>query len=150
MPERKLEYYGSVKDGKITLPKRLRKEVIAAFEGKQIHVVFERKKKVRTDSQNAYYWAVVIPLIMEEFINLGHDFQMGNKEDLQVTHDYLKSRFIKGKLICDANGVELQMPPSTKSLSTVEFADYIDNVCRWAAEALNLVIPQPSEQLEFF
>ena len=64
MPATKLEYNGSVKDGKITLPKRLRAEVVASFEGKQIRVVFERKKKVRTPSQNSYYWAVIVPMIL--------------------------------------------------------------------------------------
>ena len=45
MKETRLEYTGQVKDGKITLPKRLRGEVCQAFEGRSIQVVFTRKRR---------------------------------------------------------------------------------------------------------
>lgn len=151
MAATKLEYNGSVKDGKITLPKRLRAEVVASFEGKQIRVVFERKKKVRTPSQNSYYWAVIVPMILDEMINLGNEgLQSGNEEDLKMIHDFLKDRFLKPIVVADANGVEMKMKPSTKTLSTVEFMEFIEDICRWAAESLHLNIPQPGEQTELF
>ena len=150
MPTPKLIYNGTVKDGKITLPKRLRKEVVASFEGKSIQVTFERKKKVRSDSQNAYYWAVVVPTILDALIDLGYEFQSGNHEHLNQVHEFLKNRFLEPIQGADANAVELTLPPSTKRLGTVEFMDYIDNICRWAGESLHLVIPQPGEQISIF
>lgn len=151
MPATKLEYNGSVKDGKITLPKRLRAEVVASFEGELIRVVFERKKKVRTPSQNSYYWAVIVPMILDEMINLGYDeFQSGNKDHLQIVHEYLKNKFLPAKEVPDVNGVAIKLPPSSKNISTVEFMEFIDSVCKWAAECLNLRIPEPNEQLDFF
>ena len=150
MKENRLEYFGHVKDGKITLPKRLRGEVCQAFEGRNIQVVFTRKRKARSSLQNAYYWAVVVPMILEEFINLGHDLQAGNAEHIEAVHGFLKARFLTGKTICDANQVEINLPPTTRDLSTVDFMDYLDNVCRWAAESLNLTIPEPNEQTSLF
>ena len=90
-------------------------------------------------------------MILDEMINLGNEgLQSGNEEDLKMIHDFLKDRFLKPIVVADANGVEMKMKPSTKTLSTVEFMEFIDDICRWAAESLHLNIPQPGEQTELF
>ncbi len=146
-----LTYYGKVSESEeTTLPKRIRKEVGKMFAGKQIEVVFRRKKKHRTPSQNAYYWAVVIPLILEEFVNLGNDLQVGNKEHIELVHDMLKGMFLEAKEVVDADGVAIKLPPTTKDLTTVQFMEYLEKVCQFAAERLQLVIPEPETQGEFW
>jgi len=146
-----LTYHGKVSRSKeITLPKKIRKEVGEMFAGKQIEVVFRRKKKHRTPSQNAYYWAVVVPLILEEFVNLGNDLQVGNKEHIDLIHDMLKGMFLEAKEVVDADGVAIKLPPTTKDLSTVQFMEYLEKVCQFAAERLQLVIPEPETQGEFW
>lgn len=39
---------------------------------------------------------------------------------------------------------------STAKQNTVEMMDYIAEIQMWAAEYLNITIPDPGEQLEFF
>ncbi len=146
-----LTYSGKVSESEeITLPKRMRREIGRTFRGKQIEVIVRRKKKRRTLSQNAYYFAVVVPLILEEFVNLGNDLQVGNKEHLEWIHNMLKERFLPPKEVRDADGVMIKLPPSTKDLSTSEFMEYLEKVCQFAAERLQLAIPQPNEQTRIF
>ena len=146
-----LTFYGKVdQDGTITLPKRIRKEVGKMFAGKQIEVIFRRKKKYRTTSQNAYYWSVVVPLILEEFVNLGNDLQVGNKEHTELVHGMLKGMFLQAKEVRDSEGVLIKLPPTTRDLTTFEFMEYLEKVCQFAAERLQLVIPAPETQGEFW
>lgn len=146
-----LTYYGKVSEsGEITLPKRIRKEAGKLFAGKSIEVIFRRKKKHRTTSQNSYYWAVVVPMILEEFVNLGNDLQEGNKEHLELVHGMLKDMFLPAKEVTDADGVVINLPPTTRDLSTFEFMEYLEKVGQFAAERLQLVIPAPETQGEFW
>jgi len=146
-----LTFYGKVdQNGTITLPKRIRKEVAKMFTGKAIEVIFRRKKKHRTTSQNSYYWAVVVPMILEEFVNLGNDLQVGNKEHTELVHGMLKDMFLLAKEVTDADGVAIKLHPTTKDLTTFEFMEYLEKVCQFAAERLQLVIPAPETQGEFW
>jgi hypothetical protein len=53
----KLTYHGSVaKDGVINLPRKMRAELATAFQGKEIVVTVERRRKKRSDALNRYYW----------------------------------------------------------------------------------------------
>ena len=145
--ETTLSYYGRVRDGKIELPKkRFQKEVVSAFEGHGIEVIVKRKRKQRSTPQNSYYWGVVVPMILDAFIDLGNDLQSGNKQHIQMIHDFLKERFLdNGPDLVDANAEQCKGPSSTTYCTTVDFMEYLDRVAQWAAEALNIAIPEPSE-----
>lgn len=148
----KLSYYGKVKGGKITLPrKRLQKEVASTFEGHGIEVIFQRKRNRRSSQQNRYYHGVVIPMVLNAFIDLGHDLQSGNAGHHEMIHEILKERFLdNGIELSDANGEVIEGPCSTTRCTTVDFMEYLERIAQWAAEALNIVIPEPNEQLEAF
>ena len=147
-----LVYQGNVKDGVITLPKRLRKEVTSAFEGKNIEVVFKRKRKRRSDNQNRYYWGVVIPEIVRAMIDLGNEaLQQGNTEHGELVHEYLKHNLLdNGEEIMGIEGVIIKLPPSTTKCTTVDFMDFVERVRMWAADNLGVAIPSPNEQVEMF
>jgi len=149
MSDYKLTYFGTVKNGQINLPKRVGKEVKQAFEGKPIEVTFQRKRKRRSDQQNRYYWGVVIPLIVEAFIDLGHDeLTLGNSESHEAIHAMLKRRFLPdGITLEDRQGNVYELDPSTTKTTTVEFTEYIERTQVWAAECLGINIPDPNEQL---
>lgn len=152
MRDPKLIYQGNVKDGVISLPKRLRKEVVQAFEGKYIQVVFKRKRKRRSDPQNRFYWGVVIPEIIQGMIELGNnDLQLGNSSHAEMIHEFLKSELLdNGEEIILAGGELKKLPPSTTTTTTTEFMEYLDKVNKWAGEFLGITIPHPSEQTEMF
>lgn len=152
MKDPKLIYHGEVKAGIITLPKSLRKEVVAAFNDTDIEVTFKRKRKRRSNPQNRYYWGCVIPAIVHAMIDLGNDaLQIGNSEHGELVHEFLKSKLLdNGDEIQGIEGLIFKLPPSTKKCTTIEFDIYMENVRKWAAENLSISIPEPNEQVEMF
>lgn len=152
MADTKLIYEGTVKDGVITLPKRLRKEVVQAFNDRSIEVTFRRKCKRRSNEQNKYYWSCVIPAIVHGMIDLGNDaLQIGNSEHTQLVHEFLKSTILNnGEEIKGIEGLMFKLPASTTRCTTVEFMEFIDKVRVWAGENLGVTIPEPNEQVEMF
>jgi len=148
---KELLYYSTVSDtGKISVPRRMEKEVGEKFRGQNVEIIFRKKKKHRSSEQNRYYWGVVIPYILEAFIELGNDLQEGNPEHAQLVHDFLKRRCLPARQVCDAQGEVVELTPSTADLSTTEMMEYIERVCSFAAESLNVTIPQPNEQTRIF
>ena len=146
-----LTYQGKVSDaGQIDLPKRLRQEVSEQLCGKRIEVTFKQQRKTRSTPQNAYYWSVVIPYVLDGFIELGHDLQSGNADHKEMIHGLLKDKFLhNGIEVADANSELYTLPPSTRRCNVVEFMDYLDQIIRWAAECLNVTIPDSGEQGKF-
>jgi hypothetical protein len=69
---------------------------------------------------------------------------------VEETHDFLKDRFCRREYIVPETGEVLSVIKETKSLSTVEFNDYVDRVIRFAAETLDVQVPYPNEQVELF
>ena len=92
----------------------------------RLEIVIKKYVPKRTDSQNKYYWGVVVKMIA--------DYTGMDKDS---THDGLRQIFLK---------VEHEKLPTIKStakLSTIEFAEYIEQCVIWAATFLGLVIPDP-------
>lgn len=109
--------------------------------GRYFTIKVERKKKKRSLNQNSYWWGVVVDKVHEGLQHLGHEC---SKED---THEMLKARFNYKEIVNEETGEVLQMPLSTSDLSTTDFMLLIDKVQRFAAEFLNVIIPDPEQQL---
>lgn len=108
----------------------------AAFyghEGKRVKVTIERFRNMRSGNQNAYYWAVVVPMIGEA---IGED-------DKNEVHDLLRAQFNYEILVIGEQ--EIRKPKSTAKLDTTEFSAYIESVRRWASKFLSLYIPDAGE-----
>jgi hypothetical protein len=148
---RVLTYLARVTDaGEIKAPKRMRAEIAQAFRGKEIEFIVRRKKNIRTTMQNAYYWGVCIPYVLRGFIDLGNDLNESSADDALTVHEYLKSRFLPARKVADANGEVHELPPTTTVLGVAEMMDYISRVQQFAAEFLNVAIPEAGEQAELF
>lgn len=137
-----LSYFGRVENGELTLPRRMRKEILAAFEGKAIEVIIRKKKKHRSTQQNRYYWGVVVELIKNYL----------QEVDPQViwtpekVHELLKFKFLRcQKVNPDTAEIEFEYTRSTTDLSTSEFMDLIAQIQQWSAETFDLYIPDPNE-----
>jgi hypothetical protein len=107
-------------------------------DGIEVEVAITRRRATRSIQQNRYYWGVVVELLSEH---------TGYTAD--ELHDFLKAKFIPKKLaICDGNGEvqdELVLGGSTRKMNKLEFGEYMESIRRWAAEALDVVIPDPQE-----
>lgn len=116
-------FYGKVDKGKIKLDNRdLFTGYLAGLTGKRVKLVLEEYTGNRTDRQNAYYWAVVVPMIGD---------YLGYTDD--EMHQEIKRKF----------GVT-----STAKMKVGEFKEFVDKVVRWAAVEFSISIPDP-ESVEF-
>lgn len=119
-------------------------EVRAMSREKDLAVTIEVKvKKYRRSNEfNNYYWGVVVAMIVERLRELGHDV------DRDLTHEFLKGRFLYSELTDPSTGEVMRIPKKTSELATGEFMEYLEHVKQFAAETLDLYIPDPNEQLE--
>lgn len=107
------------------------KQHLLPLKGQIVMVMAEKLRKHRTDDQNRYYRGVVLKTIAD------HSGYSG-QEELEALHYEMRRRFLP-------NRGRLNIPVSTTALDTVEMTEYIENIRRWAAEELQLYIPDPNE-----
>jgi hypothetical protein len=93
----------------------------------RVEVIIRKPKTKRSDLQNNYYWGVVLELLSKE---LGYD-----QDEM---HEILKYKFLQ------SHAMGMPYVKSTTKLSTGEFEEYLSKIKRWAAEFLNIVIPDPN------
>ena len=111
----RLRFPCNIENGKMTLTNR--EEFDNAISKLQGDYYIELKETgVRSSQQNNYYWNIV-RILAEE---------LGYTEN--EMHSTIKNHF------------EIE---STKTLSTKEFASFIERLVRWSAIELNIVIPDP-------
>lgn len=115
---------------------------MAALEDGEYQFDLEPKKRYRSNDQNKYYWAGVIPIIQSRLLELGNRF---TKDEI---HEYLKSRFLKIDVPLGDEGEFISKIGRTRDLSTGQFSNYILDITIWAAEVLGIEIPPPLSQTE--
>jgi hypothetical protein len=109
-------------------------------DGWQVELTVKRLRATRSQAQNQFYWGVVVQLLSEH---------TGYTPD--EIHDLCKCKFIPKRLaICDGNGViqdEIVLGGSTRKMNAIEFGEYLDNIKTWAAESLDIVMPDPDQDV---
>ena len=115
----------------------------AVPRGNAVEVIVRKFRKKRTLSQNAWYWAVIVPMIADA---AGYeDTEDGHEE----TDEALKWRFLRRnnpeRPIFGNTPQLLPAAPvrSSTSLDTVEMAEYCEDCRRFAAQTWGLDIPDP-------
>jgi hypothetical protein len=114
-------------------------------DDKEVKVTIEVKKFKSTRSlmQNAYYHGVVVAMVNDRLRDLGHEI------DRQLTHEFLKNRFLYELLVDETTAELIRVPKSTTQLSKTDFMAYLEEIKRFAAETLDIYIPDPNEQISF-
>ena len=125
-------FVGSVKEGKLILdlPASFNRYLMT-LEGKRVTCEVKKFVKKRTDLQNRYYWGVIVDILSRE---LGYE-----PEEI---HLMLRERFLR---IHDEQHPDFVIAKSTTKLNTQEFNEYIEAIQRWAAQELQIYIPDPTE-----
>lgn len=108
--------------------------------GKDIILSIKEKRKNRSNPQNGYYWAVIVPMVMNAINSYGNDF------DQDETHEFLKAKFNQREVTVKDEGFVL-IPQSTSRLDTVEFSSYCEQIRQFASLVLGVYIPAPNEQM---
>lgn len=92
-------------------------------------VSVEHYRKRRSNTANSYYWGVVLATIASE-----------TGQDADSLHAFFKAKFL-GFVDLTLFGEQVTVERSTKKLSTVGFAEYIEWICAWAAD-FGIAIPE--------
>lgn len=136
------EIITNVKNGNLVRNRNLIKEAISAFENKEIVIRIERKKKRRSNPQNAFYWGVCLPLMQQALK------ESGNLMIINDVHELLKLRFLKETILTnEQTGEIVERIKSTTELTTSGFMDYISEITIFASEYFGVQIPQPNENI---
>ena len=139
---KQVKHYGYFRDGKLhadTFTAALR-----GLKERSVPVVLTvaEDKGSRSSQANRYYWGVVVELIHAGLKDAGHELTR------EGTHELLKFRFLKEDRPIRKDGEFVTFVKSTTELDKEEFGAYLEHCIRFAAEYLNVVIPEPGEQME--
>lgn len=107
-------------------------------EGRYLFIV-QRFVKQRSLPQNAFHWAVCVPMIAEE---LGYE-----RDEYAEVHYALVSKCF-GTRLDKRSGLEIPNKRSSK-LTTAEFNELIEWEQRFAAKELGIVLPDPDKEWMF-
>ena len=138
----KVTIHSEVENGRLKRNRAALSRALADFEGKEVSITIQRKKKTRSTQQNRYYWGCLLGAVQACFRDAGHVL---TQED---THMMLRAKFLTKALPIGEDGEYIEQVRSTTDLSTMEFNEYIDNIRYWCQENLNAYIPEPNEQAE--
>lgn len=130
--------FGTIQGGRIRFhDRRGFDDAIRRFrDGAEVEIEVSQRRATRSVQSNRWYWGVIVQLISEH---------TGYTPD--ELHDVLKMKFIPKRLaICNDNGEvvdEFVVGGSTRKMNSRDFSEYCENIRRWAAETLDIVIPDP-------
>jgi hypothetical protein len=129
------KFSGTAKSGKVVYDnKESFDRYLMTLEGKKVNIVVAEFKKNRSLNQNRYYWGVVIKVLSDE---TGYE-----KEEM---HTYLADKFLG--FYTDVYGKTLKVIPTTSSLKTMEFEEYLSKIRIFASKELSIYIPDPNEAI---
>jgi len=125
-------HHATISQGKLRFERPERWLVaLSKLEGKKVELVLRKRRSQRSESQNRYYWGVIVEILAS---HCGY-----TSEEM---HEALKVKFL-GSAHEDERG--LIRVRSSAALSIDEFIRYTNEIVRWAAETLGVFIPDPGQ-----
>ncbi len=119
------------------------REALPGFEGKVVEITLERYVRVRSGSQNRFYWRYVLPRVVEVLEAFGND------ADADMAHDVCKHLFLPsgGRVyLTGKDGKPMHHMLTSTKLNTLEWENYIEKIRAWCAGE-GVQVPFPQEQL---
>lgn len=137
-----LEFFGRIEGGRLKLSnRRVFEQMIKEMPDMDVEVVVKKKAR-RSTQQNRYYWGVVVWMIKQRMVELGHRF---SSEDV---HAFLKDRFNGTDIVNDDGEVVARIGQSTTVMNKSEFGEYIDKIMEWSSEYLGIYVPPPNANID--
>jgi len=132
-----------IKDGKLDFKQRSSfLQDVSKFKDGDYVITVEKRKKKRSVEQNRYYWGVIVPLVLEGLTEAGWRYT------IDQVHEDLKRDFNIVEIVNEVSGEIRKTIGSTTEMSTSQMLNYFAKITQWAAEYLNVQIPEPGEQLQ--
>lgn len=139
----RIEQYFSMQAGKVVMRDRQKfDDCIRALADGTYLVAIDKAYSSRSNSQNAYYWSVIV-----KAFRTGFQDTWGEVVSIEEAHGTLKERFNFTEKVNEHTGEIVRIPRSTASLTTKEFTDYMEHCRAFIQEWFNIEIPDPNETL---
>ena len=112
-------------------------------DDKDVEITLEigKRKRKRSKDANAYYF-FCIGMVVDRMRELGHEV------DKELIHEFFKGRFLFTEFYDEKTSEIFKIPRSTTEVSSDEFWAYLEEIKRFAAQTLELNIPEPGEQTQ--
>ena len=136
-----IETFGKIEGGKLTLHNRKRFEQDLS-ECKDCEIILTVKKRGRrTSAQNRYLFGIVYTECKIRFQELGY------RKTVDEVHIFFKRLFLPENILDQHGTVIGQWEGSTTELNKTEFSEYIERIREWAADNLEINIPDADKTL---
>lgn len=134
-----------LQDGKLT---RGRNSLVKLFSGLtgRFTITIEKTKRKRSDRQNRFFHGVIVEMFSDRLLELG----WREAKSKVWTKEYIKKEVLMKDYYNELTGEVKSMPGKTSELSTSEFKELVADCQQYAAENLDLYIPDPEEQMSIF
>src|SRR3990167_4510027 len=119
------------------------KSVLPSFENKRVYIKIGVARKVRSLSQNSYYFAVVVPAAQE-----GVREQWCESISKEQAHELLKTQCNFIDKISEESDGNLKIAKPTHNLNTSEFGEYVERCRQFLFSFFNINIPEPNSQAD--
>jgi hypothetical protein len=110
---------------------------LATLPPGQYRVSVVRYRRRRSDEQNRFLFGVVYPSLA-----VGIKDTWGETWDSEKIHFFCKCMFHFEPVTNHATGEVIHMPKRSRSMATDEFSNFIEQICRFAAEEFGVVVPE--------
>jgi len=115
-------------------------------DGTRFSVVFTRKNHNRSNSQNSYYWAVIV-----DALRYGMLEQWGEYRDKQDAHEILKANCLYQEKVNETTGEIIRIIGSTTDNDKWDQEEYHEKCRRLIQDYFGIEVPLPNEgQLGMF
>jgi len=137
MRDIKHTFYSNVTGGK--LQRNVSQQIVdllPSYEGKRVEITIQRLKSTRSAQQNRLWW-LYMGIIGSE---------LGYTKD--ECHEIFKYKLLKRERVDERTGEVFEYLGSTTKLNKTEFAELVNELIRYCAETLQIILPLPNTQLE--
>lgn len=142
-----MKFIGNVdEDGRLKIYHAERfREMKRSLRGKNIELTLSTRTKQVTNPMRGYLHGVMIPFLIDGFHNIGYGF---NKAQV---YEWFKHEFLFKEVVIESTGEVLRVPldlSNNGDATTWDMSQAFEKCQKWAAENLELYIPDPNEQLK--
>lgn len=114
-------FSGYVEDGKLAIRDQKFFDIwVEGLKG-EVEITVKERKKIRSLGQNALYWGVFMPLILDDA------GEINTEQNRNRYHDVFKEKFIDATEYT-LYGVTMKEYKTTTDMSPMEFSDFIKNI----------------------
>ncbi len=139
----KIELEVQIKNRKFVSNTNTINDILDAYNGHTIKITFQKKTNKRSNNQNSYYWAVIMPIfknaIREEWSEIW---------SISEVHEFLKSNCNYDEFVNENTGEIIRKVRSTTENTTVSQEDFHEKCRQLCDSFFNTVIPLPEEKLK--